>query len=368
MPKFITNECISVEARKSPRLERIRTARLMRSEGHSLTAIGEHLGVESSFASRLSRLHESDLDVDPEDIHTWEYQPLWVRPDPDSDDWRKILVREDGKVWSCQRGSFYTLDTDADGYRIVNVAGRAFKVHRLVLHAFKGPPPSDEASYARHLNGSASCNFYTNLAWGTLEDNAFDKVVCGRQRLNLGKNSGDFYVDGRASKLADSRLVSITRKLSFDAGHRIPFHWSKCSNAHGHLYTIEATFFGLVKNVQESTDDGMVLDFSEVKEIMQTQVVDKWDHGFLVWRGDKEMLMALSCLPDHKTIIVDLPPTAECLALIAFVEINRELVRRHGFSVEVGLEKVCLYETPNCWVEYETNAFQPNVSRSVSDE
>ena len=288
MADFPTDACISTKPQRVSKVERVRSARALREQGLSVAELADRLGVEKSFASRLSRLHESDFDQDPPDVQTWEYRPLWLRTSPDSDEWSKVHIREDGKVWSCQRGMYYTHDVDQDGHNIVSVRGRAFKAHRLVLFAFKGPPPSSEEKYARHLNGVSSCNFYTNLAWGTLNDNAQDKIICGWQRLNCGIDNRGFFTDGNASRLKGSRVTTITRKLSFDAGHRIPFHWSKCSNAHGHLYTIEATFFGLVKDVQESTDDGMVLDFGECKEIMQTEVVDRWDHGFLVWRGDKD--------------------------------------------------------------------------------
>ena len=36
-------------------------------------------------------------------------------------------------------------------------------------------------------------------------------------------------------------MLTITRKLEFDAGHRIPDHTSQCRNLHGHRYTVEIT-------------------------------------------------------------------------------------------------------------------------------
>ena len=41
-------------------------------------------------------------------------------------------------------------------------------------------------------------------------------------------------------------MITITRKLEFDAGHRIPDHKSQCRNLHGHRYTIEITLVGEV--------------------------------------------------------------------------------------------------------------------------
>ena len=44
-------------------------------------------------------------------------------------------------------------------------------------------------------------------------------------------------------------MLTITRKLEFDAGHRIPDHKSQCRNLHGHRYTLEITLTGDAKLV-----------------------------------------------------------------------------------------------------------------------
>ena len=38
-------------------------------------------------------------------------------------------------------------------------------------------------------------------------------------------------------------MLTITRKLEFDAGHRIPDHNSQCRNLHGHRYTLLITLY-----------------------------------------------------------------------------------------------------------------------------
>ena len=35
--------------------------------------------------------------------------------------------------------------------------------------------------------------------------------------------------------------MRITRRLEFDAGHRIPNHQSQCRHLHGHRYALEVT-------------------------------------------------------------------------------------------------------------------------------
>ena len=38
--------------------------------------------------------------------------------------------------------------------------------------------------------------------------------------------------------------MRITRRLEFDAGHRIPDHASQCRHLHGHRYALEVTLSG----------------------------------------------------------------------------------------------------------------------------
>ncbi|MFZ2160755.1 MAG: 6-carboxytetrahydropterin synthase QueD [Sideroxyarcus sp.] len=144
--------------------------------------------------------------------------------------------------------------------------------------------------------------------------------------------------------------MQITRRLEFDAGHRIPNHNSQCKHLHGHRYTIEITLSGDVITTEGVSEQGMVMDFSDVKHIAKTRVVDAWDHAFLVYRGDKVVLDFLNSLPGHKTVVLEVIPTAENLAKVAFdllLDAYRDTYGNH-----LRLERVRLYETPNNWADH----------------
>ena len=68
--------------------------------------------------------------------------------------------------------------------------------------------------------------------------------------------------------------MQITTRLEFDAGHRIPSHKSQCKNLHGHRYAIEITLSGDIISQAGASENGMVMDFSEVKAIAKSAVVD----------------------------------------------------------------------------------------------
>ena len=91
------------------------------------------------------------------------------------------------------------------------------------------------------------------------------------------------------------------------------------------------------------------MDFSEIKSLANEHLVDVWDHSFLVFSGDTAVVEFLNSLPNHKTVVLPCIPTAENLAEEAFRILDRAYQDTYGNNLR--LERVRLYETPNCWVD-----------------
>jgi len=144
-------------------------------------------------------------------------------------------------------------------------------------------------------------------------------------------------------------MLTITRKLEFDAGHRIPDHKSQCRNLHGHRYRLEITLTGAVIEDEGSSDHGMIMDFSDVKAIAKEHLVDVWDHAFITYDKDTVVREFLESLPGHKTVVIPLIPTVENLARVAFDILNAAYQDRYGTGLR--LVKLVLHETPNCWAQ-----------------
>ena len=65
----------------------------------------------------------------------------------------------------------------------------------------------------------------------------------------------------------------VLKEFEFDAAHYLPSYNGKCEHLHGHTYK-------LVVKVDGRPDmEGMVLDFSLLKKIVQTKVLRKLDHN-----------------------------------------------------------------------------------------
>ncbi len=99
--------------------------------------------------------------------------------------------------------------------------------------------------------------------------------------------------------------MQITTRLEFDAGHRIPSHKSQCRNLHGHRYVIEITLSGDIIQNEGASEQGMVMDFSDVKAIARQAVVDPWDHAFLVYKADCAVLDFLNTLRPAADLFTD---------------------------------------------------------------
>jgi 6-pyruvoyltetrahydropterin/6-carboxytetrahydropterin synthase len=143
--------------------------------------------------------------------------------------------------------------------------------------------------------------------------------------------------------------MDITTRLEFDAGHRIPNHKSNCKNLHGHRYAIEVTVTGPIHEDSESSDFGMVIDFSDVKQIIKDLVVERWDHAFIVYKDDKEIVNFLNTLPNHKTVMFPVVPTAEHMASEAYQILSAEFNKR--FNHQLKIKQIRIYETPNSWAD-----------------
>lgn len=106
---------------------------------------------------------------------------------------------------------------------------------------------------------------------------------------------------------------------------------------------------GNVLSHQGHGDDGMVLDFGDIKKITNEEIVQKWDHAFLVAKEDQALVNFLASIPNHKTVVMDSIPTVENLAQTAFSTL--EPIFKERFGGRLNLSRLRLYETPNCWAD-----------------
>jgi 6-pyruvoyltetrahydropterin/6-carboxytetrahydropterin synthase len=122
--------------------------------------------------------------------------------------------------------------------------------------------------------------------------------------------------------------LTITKIFSFCYAHKLPEYKGKCANIHGHGATLEVE----IKKAPIGTIvyDGMIMDFGDIKFIIQKEVVNVMDHKYL--NEDVQHFIKVS-------------PTAE--------NIVEWIVCQLGPIFTDGLARVCFYETPTSYAEWK---------------
>jgi 6-pyruvoyltetrahydropterin/6-carboxytetrahydropterin synthase len=137
-------------------------------------------------------------------------------------------------------------------------------------------------------------------------------------------------------------MITCTRKIEFDAAHRVMEHQSKCQMLHGHRYVIEATFIS-----KELDKLGMVIDFGVIKEILGGWVDKNWDHNTILNIADKVLGGEISKITSQKIYYLKGNPTAENMAEYLLKEICPQLF----LDKNITCQKIKLFETPNCYAQ-----------------
>ncbi len=112
--------------------------------------------------------------------------------------------------------------------------------------------------------------------------------------------------------------TSVTRCFTFEAAHQLPWHDGKCRRLHGHSYRLEVTVDGPVG------DQGIVIDFADIKVVVERDVIAAYDHRYL-----NEFL-------DN--------PTAEVLAAEIWKTVE---------AADLAVSRIRLWETADSFVEVQ---------------
>jgi len=70
-------------------------------------------------------------------------------------------------------------------------------------------------------------------------------------------------------------IFLVTKEFTFDAAHRLERYHGKCEELHGHTYRLSISVKG------ELDDEGMVIDFLELKALIKEHVLSHLDHKYL---------------------------------------------------------------------------------------
>jgi len=145
--------------------------------------------------------------------------------------------------------------------------------------------------------------------------------------------------------------MKIGKVIQWDMGHRVLNHRSVCKGLHGHRYKAEICVEGDLVEKKDASEEGMVIDFADIKKTAQKFIQEELDHAFMVWDKDGELLEFFKNSDGHKPVIVPFTPTAENVAAYIFKELKDKFT--DVFQTGLRLQSVKLWETPSSYALYE---------------
>jgi 6-pyruvoyltetrahydropterin/6-carboxytetrahydropterin synthase len=143
-----------------------------------------------------------------------------------------------------------------------------------------------------------------------------------------------------------TRKIRLTKSFTFEMAHALAGYDGACKNVHGHSFRLEVTVRGAPQNLPGHPKDGMVLDFKDLKKLVQTQVLDVFDHALVL--NESTPTTVVQALESHyeKVILLPFQPTSENLVLLMVDKIRKDL------PANTELYCLRLYETATSCAEW----------------
>ena len=144
-----------------------------------------------------------------------------------------------------------------------------------------------------------------------------------------------------------AHTIRLTKQFSFEAAHAIEGYDGPCCEIHGHSYKLFVTIKGEPESDERSPKFGMVMDFGELKRIVNEQVVNPFDHAFMLRRAHENSHL-YDQLRDRfeRMVMLDFQPTTENL----LIEFARRIQRQLPEGVK--LHALRLHETETSYGEW----------------
>ncbi len=144
-------------------------------------------------------------------------------------------------------------------------------------------------------------------------------------------------------------IIRVTKEFGFEAAHALYNYDGECSNIHGHSYRLFVTVKGAPKETPGHPKNGMVVDFSALKDIVNRRIVEPLDHSFMVYaespQGDISRSLAGKGV-GMKIVECHFPPTCEMLLADFAGKLMEEL------PAGISLDSLRLYETATSYAEW----------------
>ena len=131
--------------------------------------------------------------------------------------------------------------------------------------------------------------------------------------------------------------IRITKLFHFETGHALYGYDGKCKNVHGHSYKLAVTVSGKPISDTNNVKLGMVIDFGDLKKIINEEIVDVFDHATVFNKNTPHVEFANELIKGgHHVLLVDYQPTSEMMVIDFAEKIKNRLPSTiHLFSIKL---------------------------------
>lgn len=140
--------------------------------------------------------------------------------------------------------------------------------------------------------------------------------------------------------------VRLTKSFSFEMAHALLNYDGKCKNIHGHSYHMDVTIIGEPRNEPGHPEDGLVIDFGDLKKAVNHSVVDVFDHALVMKANHGDELIQVLSKNFERMVYTEYQPTCENLIQDFAERIKKRLPER------ASLHHIILHETATSYCEW----------------
>ena len=140
--------------------------------------------------------------------------------------------------------------------------------------------------------------------------------------------------------------IRLSRIFRFETAHALLGYDGACRHIHGHSYKLVVTIAGIPLADPEHPKNGMVMDFGDLKKIVQQHVVKVFDHALVLNREAPAELVEQLQQNNEKLVLSPYQPTCENMLL----DIKQRLLDQ--LPLTVTLHSLRLAETENSTAEW----------------
>lgn len=143
-----------------------------------------------------------------------------------------------------------------------------------------------------------------------------------------------------------NQIIRVTREFTFETAHVLWNYDGPCRNVHGHSYRLFVTVKGSPSFISGNPKNGMVIDFTDLKKIVMSEVVDLFDHAVAVGKDFDPVRFDAIKKAFGNVVVVDYQPTCENMVADFAARISSKLPEG------VMLHSLKLYETAKSYAEW----------------